>query len=62
METILKNVQTPITYLKGFVAFNESGEQFSLYKDTEEFISVTPHGAKIIRLEYHKTGYIKLVF
>ncbi|CCF27394.1 hypothetical protein [Leuconostoc citreum] len=51
----VKKVQTPITYLKGFVAFNESGEKLSLYKDTEGFISVTPHGAKMIRLEYHKT-------
>ena len=51
----ISKVQAPITYLEGFVAFDEKGKKLPVYKDADGFVSISPRGAKSIRLEYHKT-------
>lgn len=50
-----RSVQTPITYLKGFAAFDTQGKRLKAYKNKGGFLSVNPNGAKTIRLTYHKT-------
>lgn len=56
----VNKVQAPITYLKGFKAFNSNGEQLTSYKNKDGFIEVETEGADRIKITYKKTFLHKI--
>ncbi|AUS68624.1 MFS transporter permease [Lactococcus lactis subsp. lactis] len=50
-----KKIQAPITYLKGFSAYDENGTKLKSYRDSAGFLSILPQNAKTIKIIYTKT-------
>ena len=55
-----KKVQTPITYLKGFVVRNQNGNKLSSYRNKNGFLEFKSDGSKKVYITYQKTLLHKL--
>ncbi|EKF52581.1 hypothetical protein [Lactococcus garvieae] len=51
----LNTVQAPITYLKGFKAYNDLGNELVTYKNGDGFLEIKPQGSENIKITYEKT-------
>ena len=51
----LNTVQAPITYLKGFKAYDNLGNELISYKNDDGFLEIKPNGSESIKIIYGKT-------
>lgn len=55
LPTNIETVQAPITYLKGFQAFDSTGNPLNSYLNKEGFLEIEPNGSKTVKITYEKT-------
>lgn len=55
LPTSIDTVQAPITYLKGFKAFDSKGNKLVSYKNSAGFLEIEPNGSDIVKVTYEKT-------
>lgn len=55
LPTNIETVQAPITYLKGFHAFDASGNELNAYKNEDGFLEIEPNGSETVKITYEKT-------
>lgn len=51
----IETVQAPITYLKGFQAFDTKGNKLNSYKNEDGFLEIEPNGSETVKITYEKT-------
>lgn len=60
IPSTVNKVQSPITYLKGFKAFNDSGEALVSYKNSDGFLEIQSNGTNRVKITYEKTFLHKI--